>query len=147
MTSRERALVERIKARGHAWVVPAQYRMVRRLEFRGFVRMTETTKYTWDSAIINWYDPEAALGWHRDQAELDRSLPIVTISLGDAASWAIREGPGQPISRCRLESGDVTLLAGITRPWLHTIERIIPAPLLSPLQTRGRVSITVRVAG
>lgn len=105
-------------------------------------------EHPWDSAIINWYDEDAALGWHRDQAEIDRSLPIVTISLGDACSWAIRADDRSPITRCRLESGDVTLLAGPTRDYLHTVERIIPAPLLSPLgTTRGRISITIRVAG
>lgn len=103
--------------------------------------------HPWDSAIINWYAPDAALGWHQDLAEHDRTLPIVTISIGDACSWAIRLGDDEPVSRCRLESGDVTLLAGPTRMALHTVERIIPAPLFSPLKTRGRVSITLRVAG
>jgi DNA oxidative demethylase len=104
--------------------------------------------HPWDSAIINWYDEGAALGWHRDQAEADTTLPIVTISLGDACSWAIRENAWSPITRCQLETGDVTLLAGPTRDYLHTVERIIPVPLLSPLGAkRGRISITLRVAG
>lgn len=104
--------------------------------------------HDFDSAIINWYEPDASLGWHRDLAEHDHTLPIVTISLGDACSWAIREDDESPITRCRLESGDVTLLAGPTRLALHTVERIIPAPLFSPLgATRGRISITLRVAG
>lgn len=103
--------------------------------------------HPWDSAILNWYDPEASLGWHRDLAEQNRSLPIVTISLGDACSWAIRADDESPITRCRLESGDVTLLAGRTRLYLHTVERIISSPLLSPLRRPGRISITLRVAG
>lgn len=124
-------------------------------------------RHPWDSAIVNWYDSGAALGWHRDLAEGDITLPIVTISLGDAASWAIAaerwsSGPGgtftpdgapllvdkiDRVSRVRLESGDVTLLAGESRLYWHTIERIIPAPLFSPLAHPGRVSITLRVAG
>lgn len=104
-------------------------------------------EHPWDSAIINWYDEDASLGWHRDQAEQDTSLPIVTISLGDSCSWAIRKHAESPISRCRLETGAVTLLAGPTRNYLHTVERIIPNPLFSPLKTRGRISITIRVAG
>lgn len=104
--------------------------------------------HPWDSAIINWYDDKASLGWHCDVSEHDTSLPIVTISLGDCASWAIREERDQgPVSRCKLSSGDVTLLAGPTRNHCHTIERIIPEPLFSPLRARGRVSITLRVAG
>jgi alkylated DNA repair protein (DNA oxidative demethylase) len=117
-------------------------------------------RHPWDSAIVNWYDSGAALGWHRDLAEGDHTLPIVTISLGDAASWAVchqRADLGSPcpgvhvesrsVSRVRLESGDVTLLAGESRLYWHTIERIIPAPLFSPLANPGRVSITLRVAG
>ena len=104
--------------------------------------------HPWDSAIVNWYDPDASLGWHRDQSEVDRTLPIVTISLGDSCSWAVRLDEDSPISRTRLETGDVTLLAGPTRMALHTVERIIAAPLFSPLGgTRGRISITIRVAG
>jgi len=88
-------------------------------------------KHPWDSAILNWYDADASLGWHQDLAERDHTLPIVTISLGD----------------CQLESGAITVLEGNTRLAYHTIERIIPAPLLSPLgATRGRISITLRVA-
>lgn len=107
----------------------------------------DVTPSNWDSAIINWYDEDAALGWHRDLAERDRTLPIVTISLGDACSWAIRADESSPVSRCRLESGDVTVLAGPSRGYLHTVERIIAAPLLSPLKARGRLSITLRCAG
>lgn len=103
--------------------------------------------HPWDSAIINWYEPDASLGWHQDRSEHDHTLPIVTISIGDACSWAIRVDEGEPVTRCRLESGDVTLLAGPTRLALHTVERIIAAPLFSPLKTRGRISITLRVAG
>jgi alkylated DNA repair protein (DNA oxidative demethylase) len=101
----------------------------------------------WDCAIINWYEPGASLGWHRDLAERNYELPIVTISLGDECSWAIRMDEGSPVHRCRLPSGSVTVLEGQTRLALHTVERIIPSPLLSPLgATRGRVSITLRVA-
>ena len=101
----------------------------------------------WDCAIVNWYDSDASLGWHRDLGERDRSKPIVTISLGDAAAWAVRLDEDAPISRARLESGAVTLLAGRTRMALHTIERVIAAPMFSPLRRPGRVSITLRVAG
>lgn len=103
--------------------------------------------HPWDSAIVNWYEPDAALGWHRDQSEHDTTLPIVTISLGDSCSWAVREDERSSVSRVRLDSGAVTLLAGPYRPWLHTVEAIIANPMFSPLDRRGRISITIRVAG
>jgi len=104
-------------------------------------------KHPWDCAIINWYEPGAALGWHADVNEKDKTKPIVTVSLGDACSWAVRANEKSPVLRARLESGAVTVLEGETRLWLHTVERIIPSPLFSPLNCRGRVSITLRVAG
>lgn len=102
--------------------------------------------HSWDSAIINWYDSSASLGWHRDKDENDLTHPIVTISLGDACSWAIQDDSGKA-HRTRLESGDITLLAGKNRNKYHTVERIIESGLFSPLKTRGRISITIRVAG
>ena len=102
----------------------------------------------WDSAIVNWYDEGASLGFHADKSELDLDRPIVTISLGDPAMWAVRGSMESPISRVCLESGDVTLLAGPNRGALHSIERIIADPMGSPLgPKRGRISVTLRVAG
>jgi alkylated DNA repair protein (DNA oxidative demethylase) len=103
--------------------------------------------HPWDSAIINWYDPTASLGFHQDLSEYDRTLPIVTISIGDSASWAIKAHDEDKPSRCVIDSGAVTLLAGPTRLYFHSIERIIAAEMLSPLKRRGRYSITIRVAG
>lgn len=101
----------------------------------------------WDSAIINWYDEDASLGWHDDINERDLTKPIVTVSLGDACAWAVREDSSSPIHETRLESGDITVLEGATRSWLHTVKKIVADPLFSPLKTRGRISITLRVAG
>ncbi len=102
--------------------------------------------HAWDSAIVNWYEPGASLGWHRDGAEADTSLPIVTFSLGDSCSWAVADENGNN-HRARLESGAVTVLKDATRNLAHTVERIIANPLFSPLSSRGRISVTVRVAG
>lgn len=101
----------------------------------------------WDSVIINWYDGEASLGWHADQDEVDTTRPIVTVSLGDTCSWAVRGEDKKVIERTRLESGAVTLLAGKYRNMEHTVERIIRSPLFSPLDVAGRISATIRVAG
>lgn len=100
----------------------------------------------WDSAIINWYEPGSSLGWHVDRSEADTTLPIVTVCLGDAASLAIKVDGGEA-DRTRLESGDVFVFAGPLRNCEHTIERIIPAELFSPLKARGRISVTIRQAG
>jgi alkylated DNA repair protein (DNA oxidative demethylase) len=103
--------------------------------------------HAWDCAIVNWYGAGSSLGFHQDLGERDHTQPIVTISIGDTAVWAVRTDVDSPVTRARLESGSVTLLAGRSRMVLHSIERLIPAPLFSPLQCPGRVSITLRVAG
>lgn len=104
--------------------------------------------YPWDTALVNWYDANASLGWHVDRTELDTSLPIVTFSLGDTARWAVKDPDTGAISRDRLISGDVTLLSGRLRSAEHCIEGIEPEELFSPLPrgTRGRISVTVRCA-
>ena len=100
----------------------------------------------WDSVIINWYEPGASLGWHEDKDEVDLSRPIVTVSIGDTCSWAVRDSSGV-IERVHLDSGAITLLAGPNRNLKHSVERIIPSPITSALDARGRVSATIRVAG
>lgn len=106
---------------------------------------------SWDCALINWYEPGAKLGLHRDVGERDRSHPILTISIGDAASWAVQVDADEPVHRTRLESGDVTMLCVEhgTRLALHAIERVIDSPMFRPANMRGpgRLSITLRVAG
>jgi len=129
----------------------------------------------WDSAILNWYEPGAKLGPHRDKSEHDRTRPIVTISLGYAARWFVeieRHGFDElgratvtwDRSRCRLPSGAVTVLAGELRDCMHAIEGLIlpdddsqaslfGGPEPSPIVDRhgvvvpGRLSITMREAG
>lgn len=49
----------------------------------------------WDSAIINWYDPGAALGWHQDKSEAD----LVDDDIGQ-----------QMLARIRLLEADVMRL-------------------------------------
>lgn len=156
-----RAMKVRVSAAGRlGWTSDAQgYRYVDRdargnpwpympFEWIEIANSVVAEPQPWDSAIVNWYSLDASLGWHVDRSEVDRSRPIVTISLGDSASWAIRAGEAEPASRCVVRSGDVTVLEGVTRSWSHAIERIIPEPLLSPLGAdRGRLSITLRVAG
>lgn len=103
-------------------------------------------RHDWDSAIINWYEEGASLGWHQDLSEHDQTLPIVTISLGDDARWGVM-APGGEAHRTIIHSGSITLLEGDLRLAHHAVERVIPMPLLSPLRRRGRLSITIRVAG
>jgi DNA oxidative demethylase len=128
-----------VDSRGRPWPsLPAEW---------GEIANRVAGDHPWDCAIVNWYGPDANLGEHRDLGERYRTRPIVTISLGDAASWTVRLDEHGPVHRCRLESGDVTVLAGPTRLALHSVERVIACPMFSPLAAPGRISITMRVAG
>jgi alkylated DNA repair protein (DNA oxidative demethylase) len=101
----------------------------------------------WDSAILNWYPENGSLGFHQDKDEVDLTRPIVTLMVGDPCTWSVKEFERSKPTSCRLESGSVTLLAGITRNYFHAVTKIIADPLFSPLKTRGRISVTIRVAG
>ncbi len=102
----------------------------------------------WDSALIIWYGPDAKLGEHVDDTEVDRKRPIVVFGVGDSAVWSARPDAHSDVERCIVNSGGVTVLEGVTRGWLHSIERIIPEPIFSPLGTkRGRLAIRMAVAG
>ena len=67
------------------------------------------------------------MGSHRDEDEEDAAAPVVSISLGDDATFHIgglqRAGPKQ---RLVLKSGDVVVLGGAARMAYHGIDRIHP---------------------
>jgi alkylated DNA repair protein (DNA oxidative demethylase) len=153
-------------AKGRPWpAMPEEWREIAELAIGSLcLNPPHEGPVNWDSAIINWYDVGASLGWHQDKQEHDRTKPIVTISLGDAATWGVeverthvdehgRQVVGWERTRARLESGAVTVLAGPLRGASHTIERIISAPMFSPITDKkgavvpGRISITLREAG
>lgn len=66
-------------------------------------------------------------GGHVDDAELDRSRPLVSISLGCAAVF-LCGGPTKAISpqAIWLRSGDVCIFAGPARTYVHGVPRILP---------------------
>ncbi|MEL6977594.1 MAG: alpha-ketoglutarate-dependent dioxygenase AlkB [Pseudomonadota bacterium] len=109
-----------------------------------------------DCCLINHYPPGAKLGLHRDDTEAETTHPVVSVSLGDAATFRIgglkRSDPTRSIT---LESGDVYLLAGARRLLYHGVDRIkrrapnlLDAhPLFDDGAGGGRLSFTLRVAG
>jgi alkylated DNA repair protein (DNA oxidative demethylase) len=106
----------------------------------------------WDAAIVNFYGPGTALGPHVDRSEHDLRRPLITAMFGDSATWAVQDSAGA-WHRTQVDTGDVTMLGGPLRSAKHAIDSIVEQPLLSPLvdaegrPVRGRISVTVRVAG
>jgi alkylated DNA repair protein (DNA oxidative demethylase) len=97
-----------------------------------------------EACLVNLYDRGAKMGSHRDEDEQDTAAPVVSISLGDDATFHIgglqRAGPKQ---RLVLKSGDVVVLGGASRMAYHGVERIHPGTS-TLLSQGGRLNLTLR---
>lgn len=105
---------------------------------------TTGVPYVPEACLINYYGPTARLGLHRDQDELARDAPILSISLGDTALFRLG-GPERrsPTRSVRLGSGDVVVLEGPSRHWYHGVDRILPGTSRL-LPEGGRLNLTLR---
>ena len=105
---------------------------------------TTGVAYRPEACLINYYEPTAKLGLHRDQDEDAREAPILSISLGDMALFRLG-GPERksPTRSVRLSSGDVVLLDGPSRHWYHGVDRILPGTS-QLLPEGGRFNLTLR---
>jgi alkylated DNA repair protein (DNA oxidative demethylase) len=97
-----------------------------------------------EACLINYYAAGARLGSHRDADEDDARAPVVSISLGDDATFHVGGARrGDPRQRMVLRSGDVFVLGGAARDFYHGIDRIHPGTS-ELLQEGGRLSMTLR---
>jgi alkylated DNA repair protein (DNA oxidative demethylase) len=95
--------------------------------------------------LVNHYDAAARMGLHQDRDEADFTMPVVSISLGDAALFRVggttRGGKTQSVW---INSGDVAVLSGEGRLAYHGIDRIRPGSS-TLLPDGGRINLTLRV--
>src|SRR4051794_16985345 len=101
-----------------------------------------------DLCIMNYYTEAAKMGVHQDKdegkASIAAGIPIVSVSLGDAARFVIgglsRRDPTAPVV---LRSGDVLVMGGPSRLRYHGVTRILPGT--APEGTGpGRFNLTFR---
>jgi alkylated DNA repair protein (DNA oxidative demethylase) len=101
-----------------------------------------------DLCIMNYYTSDAKLGVHQDKDErpetIAAGIPIVSVSLGDAARFVIgglsRKEPTRPLI---LRSGDVLVMGGPSRLRYHGVTKILPGT--APEGTGpGRFNLTFR---
>lgn len=101
-----------------------------------------------DLCIMNYYTAESRMGVHQDKDEraetIAAGIPIVSISLGDAARFVIggvtRKEPTRPLI---LRSGDVLVMGGPARLRFHGVTRILTGT--APHGTGpGRINLTFR---
>jgi DNA alkylation damage repair protein AlkB len=101
-----------------------------------------------DLCIMNYYTAESRMGVHQDKDErpetIAAGIPIVSISLGDAARFVIggtsRKDPTRPLI---LRSGDVLVMGGPSRLRFHGVTRIQPGTAPAGAGP-GRINLTFR---
>jgi DNA alkylation damage repair protein AlkB len=101
-----------------------------------------------DICIMNFYTAESRMGVHQDKDErpetLTAGVPIVSVSLGDAARFVVgglaRRDATRPMI---LRSGDVVVMAGPSRLRFHGVTRIQPGTA-SEGTGPGRFNLTFR---
>ena len=100
-----------------------------------------------EACLINIYCGKAKMGQHVDKDETDFAAPVLSVSLGDEAVFALggltRTAPRQ---RLTLASGDVMLLSGACRKAYHGIDRVLPGTSVL-LAEGGRINLTLRRVG
>jgi len=99
-----------------------------------------------DCCLVNFYDPDARMGLHRDADEADFRFPVLSVSLGDTALFRLGGlGRRDPTGQIRLASGDICVLGGPARRAYHGVDRILPGSSRL-LPAGGRLNLTLRRA-
>lgn len=89
--------------------------------------------YTADAALLNFYGSKDTLGGHKDDAEMDLSQPIVSMSIGcDAIFLLGHETKDIAPTAMLMRSGDVIVLSGQARTCYHGVPRILSTNALHP---------------
>ncbi len=97
-----------------------------------------------EACLVNYYAASTKMGSHRDEDEEDKAAPVVSISLGDDATFHVGGlRRSDPKHRLILRSGDVFVLGGPARLAYHGIDRI-HAGTSSLLAEGGRLNLTLR---
>ncbi len=97
-----------------------------------------------EACLVNVYGADAKLGSHADTDELEFAAPVLSVSLGDVATFHVGgTRRSDPKVRMRLHSGDVVILGGASRRAYHGIDRIHPGTS-DLLAEGGRINLTLR---
>ncbi len=103
------------------------------------------SQYSPQTCLINYYRAgHGRLGMHQDKTERDHTSPIVTISLGDTAIFAVGGlYANSPAEHFPLHSGDVLVMGGAGRMLFHEVKEVV-ANTSDLLRGGGRISLTLR---
>jgi alkylated DNA repair protein (DNA oxidative demethylase) len=99
-----------------------------------------------DVCLVNEYLPGARLSLHQDRDERDFSQPIVSLSLGMSADFALGGlGRRDPVRRLTLRHGDLLVWGGPARLRFHGVLALVGDA--HPVLGARRVNLTFRCAG
>jgi alkylated DNA repair protein (DNA oxidative demethylase) len=99
-----------------------------------------------DACLVNCYSPGARLTLHQDRNERDFRQPIVSVSLGIAATFLFGgDKRADKAMRVPLEHGDVVVWGGPARMRFHGVLALKHAS--HPLLGEQRINLTFRKAG
>jgi alkylated DNA repair protein (DNA oxidative demethylase) len=99
--------------------------------------------------LINYYDKDARLGLHQDRGDSSLEAPVVSVSLGDNATFVVGGlSRKDSVQRLQLRSGDTVWFGGPSRLIFHGVEGIEPASSnileRAGLADTGRFNLTLR---
>ncbi|WP_298818662.1 alpha-ketoglutarate-dependent dioxygenase AlkB [uncultured Roseibium sp.] len=96
------------------------------------------------ACLINFYEQSARMGLHQDRDEQTFEAPVISVSLGDTATFRVGGlSRKDPTRSFRLQSGDVVVLGGEARLVFHGIDRVLSGTS-SLLKNGGRINLTLR---
>lgn len=97
-----------------------------------------------EACLINFYQAGARMGLHQDRDEDMFDAPVISVSLGDTATFRVGgTNRKDPTRSFRLNSGDVVVLGGAARLAYHGIDRVL-AGTSTLLKNGGRINLTLR---
>lgn len=102
-----------------------------------------------DICLITFYGADGRMGLHQDKdesaASLAAGLPVVSVSVGDAARFLLGGlRRRDAVETLLLESGDVFVFGGPARLRYHGVARIVPDSAPPALHLNGRFNLTFR---
>jgi alkylated DNA repair protein (DNA oxidative demethylase) len=97
-----------------------------------------------EACLVNYYTGGSKMGLHQDKDEEDFDAPVLSVSLGDSATFLAGGRSRRELARrFELKSGDVVVLGGEDRLAFHGIDRILPGTS-NLLPEGGRLNLTLR---
>lgn len=98
-----------------------------------------------ECCLVNYYGEAAKMGLHQDKDEANFDHPVVSISLGDTATFRIGGVErGGKTHAFPLKSGDILVMGGAARLAYHGVDKIAFGSS-SLLPDGGRINLTLRV--